>query len=60
VVCEKGGVQLETGGRKITISNIRDREDALVPHSALKSIVERIAQEMEQLGLKARIKTDDG
>ncbi len=58
--CEKGSVQVRTERRKITISDIRDREDMLVPRSALKSIVDRIAQEMEQLGLKARIRTDDG
>lgn len=57
--CEKGSVQLGTERCKITISDIRDREDTLVPRSALKSIVDRIGQEMEQLGLKARIRTDD-
>ena len=60
VGCEKGSVQGVTERRKITISDIRDRENILVPRSALKSIVDRIAQEMEQLGLKARIRTDDG
>ncbi len=53
---ERRGVQPKKGCR-ITISDIRDREDSKVPRSALKAVVERIAHSMEQLGLKASIET---
>ena len=43
----------------IIISGIRDREDALVPHSALNSIVRRISESMGELGLKANIESSE-
>ena len=54
----KTGVDQEEGTR-IVISEIRDREDAVVPSSALKSIVQRISQSMGELGLKANIEASE-
>lgn len=39
----------------ITIRDIRDRENQALPRSALKSIVARISESMEELGIKASI-----
>jgi len=56
----KGAPKTGTDEWKITISDIRDHENSLVPHSALRSIVGRITREMERVGLKAVVKADDG
>lgn len=47
-------------GCTITIRDIRDRENQDVPKSALRSIVTRISESMEELGIKASIEARDG
>lgn len=46
-------------GLHITISNIKDREDSKVPRSALKSIVDRVSDAIEEIGLKARVEASE-
>ena len=40
---------------RISISEIRDQENNLIPRSALSSIVKRISEAMTDLGVRARI-----
>lgn len=42
---------------RITIYDIKDQEDKSIPPSALKSIVKRVSETMQHLGVKARIET---
>ncbi len=44
-------------GWTIVIRNIKDRENRSVPRPALKSIVEKIAKSIDELGLKAKIES---
>jgi len=45
---------------QITITNIRDKEDSVVPCVAMESIVRRVSDAMGELGLKARIEAENG
>jgi len=47
-------------GCTITIRDIRDRENQALPKSALRSIVARLSESMEELGIKASIEARDG
>ncbi len=47
------------GKYKIMISDIRDREDVSIPRPALGSIINRISESMEELGLRARIEASE-
>jgi hypothetical protein len=46
-------------GWRITISEIRDRENVAVPKSALSTIAQRISESMGELGLKAVIEASE-
>ena len=53
----KGGSR--GSGCKITITEIRDRENEAVPKSALNTIAQRISESMGELGLKAVIEASE-
>jgi len=52
------GRSRKTGGR-ITISEIRDRENEAVPKSALVAISQRISESLGELGLRAIIESSE-
>jgi len=44
---------------RITISEIRDRENEMVPKSALATIAQRISDSLGELGLRAVIESSE-
>jgi hypothetical protein len=44
---------------RITISEIRDRENVVVPKSALVAIARRISESLGELGLRAVIESSE-
>jgi hypothetical protein len=44
---------------RITISEIRDRENEVVPKSALTAIAQRISESLGELGLRAVIESTE-
>jgi hypothetical protein len=52
------GRSRRTGGR-ITISEIRDRENEVVPKTAILAISQRISESLGELGLRAIIESSE-